>query len=417
MNYKTLFQLFLGALLIALTIPQQALALDISAPFSYGQQWIAGGYPRSGLYCTGHGSYYGNGYHINKNHYSIDFNGTYNKSCGNIRDDRNEPVLSVADGTVEFNSSLPVAGYGYHIKINHDNGYVSLYAHLEQRPNLSVGQKVVRGQQIGKVGSSGGSWGSHLHFTLYKNGNSVMPSPMDGQTLHANESGKLITSYNKIEALTPTPPPPKQTPAAPAPKAPAKLKAPAILAPQSKEMLNKAPLIKFTWQDVRYSGSGDLRYRFHLFTPTQSSAIYSSAWNKNWTSFEKGFSSWNGTSHLRFAVQVRNSANQIIQSEVRHFYLNFPPKEPTSLSPANNATTSQLFTLSWKDGGDQDNYPKASRNFSARLYKNKKLFRTSVWRPRTNWTIAVDPGTYQWEVCADDGGFVTCTPKRTFKAK
>lgn len=56
-------------------------------------------------------------------------------------------------------------GYGNGVVINHGNGYYSHYAHMES-VNVSVGQFVAQGQQIGTMGSSGLSSGRHLHFAI-----------------------------------------------------------------------------------------------------------------------------------------------------------------------------------------------------------------------------------------------------------
>ena len=57
--------------------------------------------------------------------------------------------------------------YGYHIIINHNNGFYSVYAHMSGfASGLRVGSIVERGQTIGYVGSSGWATGPHLHFEI-----------------------------------------------------------------------------------------------------------------------------------------------------------------------------------------------------------------------------------------------------------
>lgn len=64
--------------------------------------------------------------------------------------------------------------YGKLIIVRHANGMETAYAHLS-RISVSVGQTVSQGQSIGKMGSTGASTGSHLHFEMRKNGTVVNP--------------------------------------------------------------------------------------------------------------------------------------------------------------------------------------------------------------------------------------------------
>ncbi|MGM9950812.1 MAG: peptidoglycan DD-metalloendopeptidase family protein [Lysinibacillus sp.] len=64
--------------------------------------------------------------------------------------------------------------YGNKIVINHNNGYETTYAHLASI-TVSVGQVVGQGSEIGIMGSTGNSTGTHLHFEVQKNGSLVNP--------------------------------------------------------------------------------------------------------------------------------------------------------------------------------------------------------------------------------------------------
>ena len=65
-------------------------------------------------------------------------------------------------------------GYGNHVVINNGDGYSTLYAH-QSALNVYEGQVVSQGDVIGYVGSTGNSTGPHLHFTVFKNGETINP--------------------------------------------------------------------------------------------------------------------------------------------------------------------------------------------------------------------------------------------------
>lgn len=81
------------------------------------------------------------------------------------------PILAAADGTVTIANAIDSwgGGYGYHIKVKHNDTYDTLYAHCSSIC-VTVGQEVKQGEIIGYVGTTGNSTGNHLHFEVWQNG-------------------------------------------------------------------------------------------------------------------------------------------------------------------------------------------------------------------------------------------------------
>ena len=98
-----------------------------------------------------------------------------------------DDIVSYANGTVNMVTNGYGNGqgqgvnwaYGNFVKIINDDGTVCLYAHMEYT-SVKVGQRVSKGQVIGRMGNSGNSFGGHLHWEFwscndyYKN---IDPSP------------------------------------------------------------------------------------------------------------------------------------------------------------------------------------------------------------------------------------------------
>ncbi|MGL5330775.1 MAG: M23 family metallopeptidase, partial [Peptostreptococcaceae bacterium] len=82
------------------------------------------------------------------------------------------PVTAYDSGTVIYSGVQ--GSYGNTVMIKHSGGKVTLYAHNSSL-NVSVGQKVQKGQVIAKIGSTGRSTGPHLHFEVRVNGRHVNP--------------------------------------------------------------------------------------------------------------------------------------------------------------------------------------------------------------------------------------------------
>ena len=87
--------------------------------------------------------------------------------------DTGEPVHAAAGGVVVYSDLHPQ--YGNMVEIDHGNGLSTRYAHLSKR-EVKVGDVVLVGGEIGKVGSTGRATGPHLHFEVRQNGAPLNPA-------------------------------------------------------------------------------------------------------------------------------------------------------------------------------------------------------------------------------------------------
>lgn len=82
---------------------------------------------------------------------------------------RGTPIYATANGVVSFSNWKK--GYGNMIEIDHQNGYKTMFSHLNRRL-VNNGQRVNIGDMIGRVGRTGKATGNHLHYEVfYKNRN------------------------------------------------------------------------------------------------------------------------------------------------------------------------------------------------------------------------------------------------------
>jgi murein DD-endopeptidase MepM/ murein hydrolase activator NlpD len=94
-----------------------------------------------------------------------------------------DPILAADGGTVILEKNDP-GGYGNFIVVDHGNGRLTLYGHLDQF-RVRQGESVKKGQRIGDMGSTGRSTGPHLHFEVIEgatsgnaySGTAVNPEP------------------------------------------------------------------------------------------------------------------------------------------------------------------------------------------------------------------------------------------------
>ena len=87
---------------------------------------------------------------------------------------RDKPAVAADGGKVIEASVGWNGGYGNVVKIQHSNGLITVYAHLDS-VKVAKGQQVTKGQTVGLIGNTGRSFGPHLHFEVIKNGVKVNP--------------------------------------------------------------------------------------------------------------------------------------------------------------------------------------------------------------------------------------------------
>ena len=181
-----------ASLLVGLGIVTAPTALA-APPWPVAAPWEAG----KAAFVGGAGYFYGEGDHVGTDYYAVDINGP-----GGGDTDCLMEIRATADGTVEAAGDSGT-GYGNQVLLNHGDGYTSRYAHLYDWA-VEQGASVVRGQAIGRMGTTGESDYCHLHFVLYENGQSVPPSPMSGVDL---DDGVSVTSDNDPESAPADAPP------------------------------------------------------------------------------------------------------------------------------------------------------------------------------------------------------------------
>ncbi len=101
-----------------------------------------------------------------------------------------EPVYVTGDGVV-VSSEFNITGYGNCVVVDHGFGYKTRYAHL-QKVLVSNGQKLVRGDQIGTLGSTGMATGPHIHYEVVYRGQKVNPWNFFNPDMPDSEYSNLV---------------------------------------------------------------------------------------------------------------------------------------------------------------------------------------------------------------------------------
>lgn len=123
--------------------------------------------------------------------------GHYHHDGVDIASLRGTIVLASGHGQVIMTKrSDLLAGYGNYVEVDHGNGVITRYSHLEDIA-VRIGQKIKKGQALGTVGSSGGSIAPHLHYEVIKNGTNLDPVTFFAEGLNAGEYQELVNKSKK----------------------------------------------------------------------------------------------------------------------------------------------------------------------------------------------------------------------------
>lgn len=152
---------------------------------------------------------------FNQNHSGIDLVGE-NYTLDEVVAHSDGEIIELVDGK---NNERGTNSYGNYIKIDHKNGYFTLYAHLEKGLSLKKATNVKKGQILGKMGDSGNAYGKHLHFEVLKDNKKINPTQYLNKNFIVNENdaqntlkysigqtvkiNEVYVSSTSIEKLTP----------------------------------------------------------------------------------------------------------------------------------------------------------------------------------------------------------------------
>lgn len=105
-----------------------------------------------------------------------------------IKGDRGDPIIAAAPGVVVVSGVEP--RYGRVVKIEHEHGFTTVYAHNDDN-FVDVGDWVVAGQRIGSIGRTGRATSYHLHFEIRREGrvyNPLYMLPLPARIAHVEET-------------------------------------------------------------------------------------------------------------------------------------------------------------------------------------------------------------------------------------
>ena len=117
----------------------------------------------------------------------------------------NNEILAFADGIVtSIQRTGTQFGTGCYVRLKHSNGLYTLYYHLKSGSVcVNLGDKVIKGQKLGIIGTTGRSTGIHLHFQIDKGSSNTSINPYDylfnGKEFIVNTQQSELSKYSDEE--------------------------------------------------------------------------------------------------------------------------------------------------------------------------------------------------------------------------
>ncbi len=107
------------------------------------------------------------------------------------------PIFASGDAVVDF--AGPKGPNGNFVRLRHDNGWQTLYLHMNRIwPGIAPGVRVTQGQQIGEVGTTGRSTGPHLHYEVHIDGQPVNPLSIETGQGSRTLAGAALADFRRL---------------------------------------------------------------------------------------------------------------------------------------------------------------------------------------------------------------------------
>lgn len=129
-------------------------------------------------------------------HKAIDLVKYRNSTCEVVAHSKGK-VVWLQKGQKNNTASKGNKTYGNCVKLKHDDGYYTLYAHLKD-VKVKIGQVVSKGQSLGYMGNTGNSYGAHLHWEVRnKKDVRIDPTPYLDKDLPSSKRYQVYDNYEK----------------------------------------------------------------------------------------------------------------------------------------------------------------------------------------------------------------------------